>query len=136
MDSPIFLKREECSRDNIMQIMNRNKVFIAWDNDSAIGVMSLNTEQGYNFEKLTTPDSSYIGRLGAFVKPEYRGKNVGTKLVKEIFNYCAGAGKPFVHLSFETANPNASKFWPKYFKPAIRSVRRTINKDANDVLNE
>jgi GNAT superfamily N-acetyltransferase len=131
IDSPIFLKREACSRANIAQIISRNKVFVAWDNDCAIGVMSLNTEQGYNFERLTTPESGYIGRIGAFVKPEYRGKKVGTRLVKEIFSYCADSGKPFVHLSFETANPDASKFWPKYFKPVIRSVRRTINKDAN-----
>ena len=36
----------------------------------------------------------------------------------------------YTHLvSFETANPDAVHFWPKYFKPAIHSVRRTINKD-------
>lgn len=40
-------------------------------------------------------------------------------------------GRPYLHVSFETANPNAIRFWPKYFKPAIRSVRRTINKDAD-----
>jgi len=99
-----------------------------------IGVMSIDVDQVYHFEKLTTTDSGYISRIGAFVKSEYRGKGVGTRLLKEVFDYCVEAGKSFVHVSFETANPYANKFWLKYFKPAIRSVRRTINKDANDIF--
>jgi GNAT superfamily N-acetyltransferase len=132
--SPIFLKREECKRDDIVHFISQNGVFVAWDNDCLIGVMSLKVDQGFHFEKLTTADSGYIGRPGAFVKLEYRGKGVGTSLLKEIFSYCAEAGKPFIHVSYETANPFANRFWPKYFKPVIRSVRRTINKDANDIL--
>jgi len=135
LNSPIFLKREKYSRGNIVQAINRNGVFIAWDDNRLIGVMSTNVEQGYHFEKLTTTDSGYIGRIGAFVKSEYRGKGVGTKLLREVFDYCAEAGKSFVHVSYETANPYANRFWPKYFKPTIRSVRRTINKDANDNCN-
>lgn len=107
---------------------------MAWDNDHLIGIMSLNVDQGYHLEKLTTTDSGYIGRPGAFVKSEYRGKGVGTRLLKEVFNYCVDAGKSFVHVSFETANPYANRFWSKYLKPTIRSLRRTINKDANDIF--
>jgi GNAT superfamily N-acetyltransferase len=131
LDSPIFLKREECSINNIVQIISQNQVFLAWDNDCLIGVMSLKVDQGYHFEKLTTNDSGYIGRPGAFIRAEYRGKGVGTRLLKEVFNYCTEAGKLFVHVTFETANPYASRFWPKYFKPTLRSLRRTVNKDAN-----
>jgi len=135
LDSPIFLKREEYTRDDVVQSINQNQVFVAWDNDCLIGVMSISVDQGYHFEKLTTTDSGYIGHIGAFVKSEYRGRGVGTKLLKEVFSYCLKAGKSFVHVSYETANPCADRFWPKYFKPALRSVRRTINKDANDVFN-
>jgi GNAT superfamily N-acetyltransferase len=131
LDSPIFLKREECSINNIVHLISQDKVFLAWDNDRLIGVMSLNTDQGYHFEKLTTTDSGYIGRPGAFVRAEYRGKGVGTRLLKEVFNYCAETGKLFVHVTFETANPYAGRFWLKYFKPTLRSLRRTVNKDAN-----
>ncbi|HEY42106.1 MAG TPA: GNAT family N-acetyltransferase [Dehalococcoidia bacterium] len=132
LDSPIFLKREEDSSDDIAQIISQNQVYMAWDNDCLIGVMSINVDQGYHFEKLTTTDSGYIGRIGAFVKSEYRRKGVGTRLLKEVLSYCLEARKSFVHVSFETANPDANRFWPKYFKPVIRSVRRSINKDAND----
>ncbi len=135
LDSPIFLKREEYSRDYIVQMISQNGVFVAWDNDRLIGVMSISIDQGYHFERLTTTDSGYITNIGAFVESEYRGRGVGTRLLKEVFDYCAEAGKPFVHVDFETANPYANKFWPKYLKPAIRSVKRTINRDANDSFN-
>ncbi len=136
LDSPIFLTREDFSRDNIVRMINRNGVFVTWDDNCMIGVMCIDVEQGYHSGKLTTTDSGYIGDIGAFIKSEYRGKGVGTSLLNEVFNYCAEAGKPFVHVSFETSNPYANRFWPKYFKPVIRSVRRTINKDANYNLND
>lgn len=87
--------------------------------------------QDFHFERLTTPDSSYIGSIGAFIHSDYRGKGVGTALLEKVFAFCNERGKPYIHVSFESANPNALYFWPKYLKPAIRSVRRTINKDAN-----
>lgn len=133
-DAPIFLRREEFSRDHITQIINQEHAFIAWDNDNMIGVMSFSINQGYHFERLTSVESSYICDIGAYIKSDYRGKGLGTGLLKEVFDYCLKIDKPFIHVSYETANPNASEFWPKYFKPVIRSVRRTINKDANEGL--
>lgn len=130
-DSPIFLKSKKYSKDDILQNISRDGVFVAWNNSLLIGVMSVKVDQGYHFERLTTIESGYIGRPGVFIKPEYRGKGVGTRLLGEVFNYCTEAEKSFIHVSFETANPHAIRFWPKYFKPVIRSVRRTINKDAN-----
>lgn len=131
-DAPIFLKREEYSRNYITQIIEQEHAFVAWDNDDVIGAMSFSVNQGYHFERLTSVESSRISLIGAYIKVEYRGKGVGTGLLKEVFDYCLKVGKPFIHVSYETANPSANKFWPKYFKPVIRSVRRTINKDAND----
>ncbi len=133
-DAPIFLKREKFSRDYITKIINQENAFIAWDNNNMIGVMSFSINQGYHFERLTSVESSYICHIGAYIMPNYRGKGVGTGLLKEVFDFCLKIGKPFIHVSYETANPNASKFWPKYFNPVIRSVRRTINKDSNEGL--
>jgi GNAT superfamily N-acetyltransferase len=133
-DPPIFLKGREFSKDYITRIITQEHAFIAWDNDNMIGVISFSVNQGYHFERLTSVESSYICDIGAYIKPSYRGKGVGASLLKEVFDYCIKIGKPFIHVSYETANPYASKFWPKYFKPVIRSVRRTINKDANEGL--
>ena len=95
-------------------------------------MMSVNINQKHHFEHLTITDSA--GSLCAYIRPEYRGKGVGTQLLQKVCEYCKKNGKPFLHVSFESANPDAIRFWPKHFKPAIRSVRRTVNKDANTVV--
>ena len=130
-DAPIFLKRDSFSRDEILNIIQNEHAFLAWDGDYLIGVMSFSTNQGFHYERLTSNQSGYIKGIGGYIKSEYRGQGIGSRLLQEMFNYCYEAGKPFIHVSFESANPFANKFWPKYFKPVIRSIRRTINKDAN-----
>jgi GNAT superfamily N-acetyltransferase len=99
-------------------------------------MMSLILSKRFNIETLAVIGSGQIKELGAYIKKEYRGKGIGTRLLMEVVNYCQNSSIPYIHVNFETANPNASKFWPKYFKPAIRSVRRTINKDTNYILNK
>lgn len=114
-----------------MQLIDKNYVLLAWDKDKIAGVLSFSINQGYNFERLTTVDSARIEGIGAYILPDYRGKGMGTALLDKAFAFCKEKGKTYMHVSYESANPNAIQFWPKYFKPAIRSVRRTINKDAN-----
>jgi len=133
IESPIFLKRSIFRKQDIEKILKDNFVLVAREGDRIIGVMSFSVNEDFDFEQLTTTDSAYIGKLGAFVDPNYRGKGIGTALLKNTFRICQEKGKPHIHVCFESSNPHASTFWPKYFKPAIRSVRRTINKDANDV---
>ena len=136
MDSPIFLKRGTRQIQDIQNILEQYFVLVARDGDKIVGVMSFSVNKDFDFEQLTTPDSAYIGNLGAFIYPEYRGKGVGKALLKNTFDICRESGKSHIHVCFESANPNASNFWPKYFKPAIRSVRRTVNKDANEYESE
>ncbi len=132
-EAPIFLTRDSWHKEDIVKLVSEQQVFVAWDGDDMVGVLSFNINQKHHFEHLTTLDSAYIGGIGEYVAPEYRGKGVGSKLLQEAFDYCKTAGKSFLHVSFETANPDAIRFWPKHFKPAIRSVRRTVNKDANSI---
>lgn len=129
--SPIFLQRGEYTKDKIMELIRSSYVLLAWDNDKIAGAMSFTINQEFHFERLTTPDSSCIKGIGAFIHPDYRRKGIGIALLENAFAFCNEKGKSHLHVSFESANPNAMQFWPKYFKPAIRSVRRTINKDAN-----
>lgn len=129
---PIFLVRNAWQREDVIRLFNEDQVFVAWDDNRIIGVLNFEINQQYHFERLTTQESA--GSLGAYIVPEYRGRGVGTRLLQEAFNFCHNAGKRFLHVSFESANPDGSRFWPKYFKPAIRSVRRTVNKDANTII--
>jgi GNAT superfamily N-acetyltransferase len=126
---PVFLVRQHWKRDEVVKFINEDKVFVAWDKDRAIGMMSVNINQKHHFEHLTNTDSA--GSLCAYIRPEYRGKGVGTQILHKVCEYSHENGKPFLHVSFESANPDAIRFWPKHFKPATRSVRRGANRDAN-----
>jgi len=131
LDAPIFLKRNVYTKESLLSIIKRSDVFIAWDNSVPVGMINIVLSKRYNIETLAGIGSGEIGDLGAYIKPEYRGKGIGTRLLKEVFDHCRNASIPYVHLSYETANPYANRFWRKYFKPIILSVRRTVNKDAN-----
>jgi len=133
VSSPIFLQRGKQQRPDIEKMLKQYFVLVAKNGDEMVGVMSVSMHEDFNFEQLTTTDSAYIGSLGAFIYPKYRRKGVGKALLNEIFRICRERGKSHIHVCYESSNFFASSFWPRYFKPAIRSVRRTINKDANDV---
>jgi len=128
---PIFLKRDVYTKEMISSFIKDNIVFIAWDGNIPMGFFGLTRSERYNIETLAVPGSGLIAGLGAYIKEEYRGRGIGKRLLKEVFDYCQEVSIPYLHLSYETANPFANRFWPKYFKPAILSVRRTVNKDAN-----
>lgn len=130
-DSPIFLKRDLFTKEEILHIIQKQHALLAWDGESIIGVMSYSTQEDFHFERLTSLQSAYVTGIGGYILSEYRGNGIGSHLVREMFNHCYEEGKTHVHVSFESANPYAIQFWPKYFNPVIRSVRRTINKDAN-----
>lgn len=134
LESPVFVLRARWKREEIVSLLRAHTVFAAWDQDRMVGLIGLDTNQNYHFERLTCADSAYIGGIGAYIRPEYRGKGIGTQLLQHAFDHCHQNGKPFLHVSFESANPDAIRFWPRFFKPAIRSVRRTVNKDANAVF--
>jgi Sortase and related acyltransferases len=131
--TPIFLKRSNFAREEIVELIDKDYALLAWDQGKLIGVMSFTTNQDFDFEHLTTPDSAYIGSIGAFIHPDYRGKGLGKVLLENVFECCNKNGKPYLHVCFESANSSAMRFWPKHFKPSIRSLRRTVNKDANTI---
>lgn len=132
--SPIFLNREPWLREDITDRLDKQHLFAAWDHEKMVGVTCFDVNQKHHFEKLTNTESAAIGSLDTYIKPEYRGKGIGKQLLQRVFRYCHEIGKPFLHVSFESANPDAIRFWTKYFKPVIRSVRRTVNKDANTMI--
>jgi GNAT superfamily N-acetyltransferase len=131
LNAPIFLRKDVRTKDELINIIEQNIVFIAWDNTVPIGMISLILSKKYNIETLAVIGSGQIKGLGAYIKTEYRGKGIGTRLLVEVVNYCRDASIPYVHVSFETSNPFGNKFWRKSFKPIILSGRRTVNKDAN-----
>lgn len=130
--APIFLRRDQYSRDDILDIIQKSAVFIAWEANSAIGFMNVSVSQRDNLIDLSVHQCGLLDEIGAYIKPEFRGKGLGIELLKHVFDYCNNNGVEGIHVDFETANLFANKFWRKYFDPMLLSVRRTINKDIND----
>jgi len=131
LNAPIFLRRKVITEEEIENIIEKGAVFLAFDKSKAIGFMSVRKKSGYDIGQLFTPESASIDTLGAYVKFENRSQGVGKILLSNVFKYCKNNGIKYIHVCFETSNTYANKFWRKYFTPAILSVRRTINKDAN-----
>ena len=130
--SPLFLKRDPYSIDDISQIINNGNVFIAFDNTIPVGFINLSVSQESNCIDLSVKNCGMIDEIGAYIKPEHRGNNLGKDLLKNVFNHCTSNNIELIHVDFETANLFANKFWKKYFSPVLLSVRRTINKNIND----
>ena len=131
IESPIFLKRSVYEPDDIIDIIKTDQLLVAWDNDTPIGIMNLSVQTGYNIENLASTNTGLISKVGAYIKPEYRGLGIGKCMLNEVMKNCAEKNVQYLHVCFETANPFANIFWRKHFKPLILSVRRTVNKDVN-----
>ncbi len=131
INTPIFLKRDVYTKEMFKSFVEQNIVFVAWDKTLPIGFISLIKNKRYNIETLAVNGDGLIAGPGAYVKEEYRGKGIGKRLLQEVFEYSNNTSIPYLHISYETANPLANRFWPKYFVPVILSVRRSVNKDAN-----
>ncbi|MCL2719513.1 MAG: GNAT family N-acetyltransferase [Lachnospiraceae bacterium] len=128
---PLFLRREDVDIEYIKELIRNFNIYVAWDDDKIIGFIQVNSATENDTETLATMNCGLIEGIGLYIRPEYRGKNVGVYLLENAFDYCKENSLDYLHVDFETANPNANIFWRKYFKPMASSVRRTVNKDAN-----
>lgn len=131
LNSPIFLRRSDFELDDVIDIIKTDYLLVAWDNDTPIGFMNLSVQRGYNIENLASTNTGLISKVGAYIKPEYRGRGIGKCLLNKAINNCTEQNISYLHVCYETANPFAKIFWRKYFKTIILSVRRTVNKDIN-----
>lgn len=68
------------------------------------------------------------GRIaGAYAKEEYRGKGIGTALLREVVKWARENGCARLYVEGESANIYGGNFWIKHFTPVVFSVRRCID---------
>lgn len=99
------------------------RVFVACDNDEIIGFISIEDEA----ETFISETDGMINICGAFVKDEFRGKNVATDLLYYVCDVCENEGAEYLGVDCETLNPNALRFWGKHFKNYTYSYHRRID---------
>ncbi|HOE56405.1 MAG TPA: GNAT family N-acetyltransferase [Bacillota bacterium] len=130
--APLFLRRDQYSMEEVESFIKGGNLFIAWDKEMAIGFINVSVSQDKNIIEMWTENCGLIDEIGAYIKPQYRGKGIGKELLKNVFDFCKSNSIQSIHVDYETANIFANKFWKKYFRPMLLSVRRTINKNIND----
>ena len=64
---------------------------------------------------------------GAFCLPEYRGRQIYQNLINYAVEVLRKEGYQYLGVDYESFNPTAQHFWPKYFEPYTCSVTRRID---------
>ena len=73
-----------------------------------------------------------IAITGAYIRPEHRGKAVAPALLDAAFREFAGRGLTCCSVNFESFNPEAAAFWPRYFEPVCFSLIRVPERALSD----
>jgi GNAT superfamily N-acetyltransferase len=91
------------------------RIFVAVDNDKLIGMVTGKV----SFNEFRIP--SIVASINiAFVAEEWRGKGVGTELVKKLCQFFASKGVKDVSVRYVVGNIEATRFWEKLgFLPRI-----------------
>jgi GNAT superfamily N-acetyltransferase len=63
----------------------------------------------------------------AFTTEQMRGRGIATALLNRVLELGRTSGYARCAVDFEPMNPEASRFWPRYFKPVCYSLSRTID---------
>lgn len=129
--APLFLRRDRMSEEEVSQVIDKGNVYIAWDNKTPVGFINVSISEENNVFDMSICNSGLIDEIGAYIKPEFRGANIGKALLRSVSKCCSDKNISSIHVDFETANLYGNKFWKKYFEPMLLSMRRTINKDIN-----
>ncbi len=99
-----------------------NSVWLALDGNDPAGFICFSTKHQDSVEILEA--DSIISITGAYVRPAYRGRGIATHLVDRALQDYARQGFTCCSVDFESANPEAASFWPRYFEPVCYSLMR------------
>lgn len=65
-----------------------------------------------------------IANTGAYVRAAYRGRGAAPAMLEASLQEFAARGLTCCSVDFESFNPEAAAFWPRYFQPVCLSVFR------------
>ena len=102
---------------------DESRIFVAKENNEIIGYIEVG-DKGENF---ITENKAMRSICGAYFKKEHRNKEVAANLLKYICEQLKAEGIGYLGVDCETLNPNALRFWGKYFENYTYSFHRRID---------
>ena len=85
-------------------------------------------------EHFAAGHASVMNVGGTYVLPEERGRGIGTLLLGAATGWMAEQGYARCGVDYESINPYAQAFWPRYFMPYTGSVVRRVDERAAGYL--
>lgn len=107
--------------------MEDNRIFVAEDAGKVIAFVEV-SDEAETFAATETEDMCNI--CSAFCLPEYRGRDIYQNLLNYMINQMKNEGYNRLGVDYESFNPTANAFWPKYFTEYTHSVVRRIDECA------
>jgi GNAT superfamily N-acetyltransferase len=100
----------------------KNSVWLALDGRVAAGFMRFS---GYDFDAVAALqcDSAAFCN-GAYVRRDYRGRGAGAAMLQAAITHYSGLNLRGLFTNFESFNPEAASFWPRYFGLVCLSLMR------------
>lgn len=101
-------------------------VWLALDSGQPAGYIRF---EGSSFGAAAIVDSkTTVAVTGAYVRPAYRGRKAAVAMLDAALRDYAERGFERCSVDFESFNPEAAAFWPRYFEPVCYSLMRVPEK--------
>jgi ribosomal protein S18 acetylase RimI-like enzyme len=97
-------------------------IYLALDGETALGFMRFEAVSEGAASIVDAPDK--VACTGAYVRAQTRGRGVGKALLNAALRGYAVQGFTRCSVDFESFNPEAAAFWPKYFELVRLSLFR------------
>jgi hypothetical protein len=99
-----------------------NSVWLAMDGDVLAGFLRFD---GYEIEGVGVLEGERTAFInGAFLRPTYRGRHATPAMLDAALRDYANKGFTCCAVNFESFNPEAAVFWPRYFDSVCLSLTR------------
>lgn len=98
----------------------QNSIWLARDANDYMGYLRFDA----NMSDAVAAAPDRIANTGAYIRPQYRGRNAATAMLDAALRDYADQDYRRCSVDFESFNPEAVSFWLRYFEPVCFSLIR------------
>lgn len=123
--SPIFMSPHignDAAGNALFLERPKNSAWLAEDQGKVVGFMRF---EGYDFDSVASLEGDDgVIITGAYIRPTYRRHGAAAALLDAALRDYQSHGINYCAVTFESFNPEAAAFWPRYFEPVCFSLLR------------